>query len=93
LAGVPQGEVAAAATPVEEVKRHSMVVSGQRKRPRQARPFISYPLLSEYQVQPKNRPNIFEGIVVEVVSYEGQNFRTVREKLDKFSTFSGLGCK
>jgi hypothetical protein len=29
--------------------------------------------------------------MVEVVWNEGENFRTVREKLDKFSTFEDLG--
>ena len=48
---------------------------------------FSYPLFSEYQVETKKPPNIFEGIRVEVVWNEGQNFRTVRGKLDKFSTF------
>jgi hypothetical protein len=47
-------------------------------------PFVSYPLLLEYQVQPKNTPKFFERIVVEVVWDQGENFRTVREKLDKF---------
>jgi hypothetical protein len=49
--------------------------------------FFSYPLFSEYQVETKKPPNIFEGIRVEVVWNEGQNFRTARGKLDKFSTF------
>ena len=57
-------------------------------------PFVSYPLLLEYQVQPKNPPKFFEGIVVEVVWDEGENFRTVRGKLDKFpqGALSGWLC-
>jgi hypothetical protein len=51
--------------------------------------YLSCPLLLEYQVQPENWPNIFERIRAEVVWNERQNFRTVREKLDKFSTFRG----
>jgi hypothetical protein len=53
--------------------------------------FVSYPLLSGYQVQHENPPNIFEGIRMEVVWNEGQHFGTVGEKLDKFSTFGGVG--
>jgi predicted Zn-dependent protease with MMP-like domain len=49
------------------------------------------PLLSGYQVQHENRPNIFEVIKVEVVWNVGQHFGTVREKLDRFSTFGGFG--
>jgi hypothetical protein len=33
--------------------------------------FFLYPLLSGYQVQLENRPNIFEGVVVEVAWNEG----------------------
>jgi hypothetical protein len=51
--------------------------------------FCSYPLLSEYQVQPKNRPKFFEGIRMEAVWNQREHFRTVREKLDNFSTFGG----
>lgn len=46
-----------------------------------------YPLLSEYQAEPENRPKMIEVIVVEVVWNERQHFCTAREKLDKFSTF------
>jgi hypothetical protein len=52
--------------------------------------FFFYPIYSEYQVQTKNRPNIFEVIVVEVVWNDGQHFGTVSKKLDKFSTFGEI---
>ena len=35
----------------------------------------------------RNRPKYCEGIVVEVVWNQREHFGTVREKLDKFSTF------
>jgi hypothetical protein len=49
--------------------------------------FFFYPLLSGYQVQLKNWPNIFEVIKMEAVWNQRQHFGTVRGKLDKFSTF------
>jgi len=52
--------------------------------------FFLCPLLSGYQVQHQNRPNIFESIVVEVAWNQRQNFRTAGEKLDNFSTFRGF---
>jgi hypothetical protein len=55
--------------------------------------FVSYPLLSGYQVWAEKPPKFFEGIRVEVVWNEGEHFGTVREKLDKFSTFGGLAEK
>jgi hypothetical protein len=55
--------------------------------------FFFYPIYSEYQVQTKNRPNIFEVIVVEVVWNDGQHFGTVSKKLDKFSTFDGFAAE
>jgi hypothetical protein len=53
--------------------------------------FVSYPLLSEYQIQPERPPKYFKGIKTEALWNEGQHFGTVREKLDKFST-SGSGA-
>jgi hypothetical protein len=52
--------------------------------------FVSYPLLSGYQVWAEKPPKFFEGIRVEVVWNEGQHFSTVRERLDRFSTFAGF---
>jgi hypothetical protein len=49
--------------------------------------FLPNPLLSEYQVLTEIRPKFFERIKMEVVWNEVQNFSTVREKLDNFSTF------
>jgi hypothetical protein len=75
------------------------LTSGEGKRPRWAacgldrlgRKFLLCPLLSGYQVRPQNLPKFFEGIRVEVVWNERENFRTEDEKLDKFSTFRGFG--
>jgi hypothetical protein len=64
-----------------------LVVDNGKPRRRGEAFFFVYPISSGYQVQTKNQPNIFEGIRVEVVWNERQNFRTVREKLDNFSTF------
>jgi hypothetical protein len=55
--------------------------------------FVSYPLLSEYQVWVENWPKFSDGIRAEVVWNEGEHFGTVREKLDKFSTFGGFAGK
>ena len=49
--------------------------------------FFFYSISSEYQIERINPPNIFESIVVEVAWNQGQNFRTERKKLDRFSTF------
>ena len=58
---------------------------------RLGRKFLLCPLLSGYQVQHQNTPNIFERIRAEVVWNVGENFRTEDEKLDRFSTFGGFG--
>jgi hypothetical protein len=61
--GCARGRVAAAAYPVGEVKRRSIVgLRAKENAATGAAFFVSYPLLSEYQVQPEIRPNIFEGI-------------------------------
>jgi hypothetical protein len=52
--------------------------------------FTSYPLLSEYQVQPKNTPNIFAGIRAEVVWNVGPLLWIFEVPLDKFSTKASL---
>jgi hypothetical protein len=67
----------------------------KRERPsRWAEPFLFlYSISSEYQIQGRNRPKYIEGIRMEVVWNEGQNFGTVGDKLDKFSTFRGFRCK
>jgi hypothetical protein len=52
--------------------------------------FLLYPLLSGYQVQPKNRPNIFEVVVVEVAWNVGSLLRFWGAPLDRFSTFGGF---
>jgi hypothetical protein len=42
------------------------------------------PLLSGYQFEIENLPNIFGDVRVQMAGNEGEHFRTVREKLDKF---------
>jgi hypothetical protein len=60
----------------------------KRKKPRRSEAFFFfYPIRSEYQIERINTPNIFEVIKMEVMCNEGQHFRTVSKKLDKFSTF------
>jgi hypothetical protein len=57
---------------VEELASHNRItLQENRKAARVSGLFAFISLLSGYQVQPKNRPNIFEGIVVEVVWNEG----------------------
>ena len=58
---------------------------------RLGRKFLLCPLLSGYQVQHQNTPNIFERIRAEVVWNVGENFRTEDEKLDRFPHLAGLG--
>jgi len=61
------------------------------KSPAEARLFFFfYPIRSEYQIERINTPNMIEVIKMEVMCNEGQHFRTVSKKLDKFSTFGFL---
>jgi hypothetical protein len=74
------------------VRRPTWSSTTEKPAARQAFSFF-YSISSEYQIETRNRPNIFEVIVVEVVWNEGQHFRTVRGKLDKFSTFGDFSEK
>jgi hypothetical protein len=62
---------------------------------RKAQPFrlslFSFSTLSSgYQVERRNRPKFFEGIVVEALWNVREHFGTGGEKLDKISTFGGF---
>ena len=52
--------------------------------------FVSYSLLLEYQIWGETAPKFFGGFGMEVFWNVGEHFGTVRETLDKFSTFQGL---
>jgi hypothetical protein len=63
----------------------------ETEKPPEWRLFLFYSISSEYHIERINRPNIFEGIVVEVVWNEGSLLRFGGAPLDNFSTFRGLG--
>jgi hypothetical protein len=51
--------------------------------------FFFYSISSEYHTGRQNRPNLLGSERLEVAWNEGEHFRTVGEKLDKFSTKGG----